>query len=183
MTHLTVWRDDSPASITLRTDAPSKIADVLDGLGVRFEQWSLRRSLPSAADQNAVLAAYAAEIDGLKRTGGYAAADVVRLPKGTPNTEAMRAKFLDEHVHSEDEVRFFVEGTGAFYLRSGEKVHQIVCTAGDLLTVPANTRHWFDMGDQPHFTAIRLFTDPTGWVANYTGDGIARRFPLFGAPS
>jgi 1,2-dihydroxy-3-keto-5-methylthiopentene dioxygenase len=33
------------------------------------------------------------------------------------------------------------------------------------------------MGTQPSFAAVRLFINPSGWVAQFTGDGIARRFP------
>ena len=180
MSRLTIW-SDARSDVTERTtEDPQEIAAWLADLGVMFERWPVR-ALPNAADQAEVLDAYAAEVSALQHAGGYAAADVVRLPKGTQNTDAMRAKFLDEHTHAEDEVRFFVEGCGAFYLRGRGKVHQVICAAGDLLRVPARTRHWFDMGPAPHFTAIRLFTDPAGWEAAFTGDPIARRFPLFTA--
>ena len=94
----------------------------------------------------------------------------------------MRAKFLAEHIHEDDEVRFFVEGQGAFYLRVGGKVYRTVCAAGDLISVPKNTTHWFDAGDKPFFCAIRLFTTPDGWVAKFTGDEIAKSFPEFVNP-
>jgi gentisate 1,2-dioxygenase len=58
----------------------------------------------------------------------------------------IRNKFLEEHTHSEDEVRFFVEGDASFYLRIGGKVYQAICVTGDLIGVPADTPHWFDMG-------------------------------------
>ena len=48
------------------------------------------------------------------------------------------------------------------------------------MSVPAGTRHWFDMGPAPRFTAIRLFTNPDGWVAKFTGTEIAATFPAFG---
>ncbi len=48
---------------------------------------------------------------------------------------------------------------------------------GDLISVPAGTRHWFDMGARPDISVIRLYIDPAGWVADYTGDAIADRFP------
>ncbi len=108
---------------------------------------------------------------------GYQSVDVVRIERGTPNTEPIRRKFLDEHRHSEDEVRFFVEGRGAFYLHVGDRVYQTICTKGDLISVPAGTKHWFDMGADPEFTAIRLFINPDGWVATFTGDAIAAGFP------
>jgi 1,2-dihydroxy-3-keto-5-methylthiopentene dioxygenase len=33
------------------------------------------------------------------------------------------------------------------------------------------------MGAEPHFTAIRFFDNPQGWVAQFTGDPIAQSFP------
>jgi 1,2-dihydroxy-3-keto-5-methylthiopentene dioxygenase len=46
-----------------------------------------------------------------------------------------------------------------------------------LISVPAGTRHWFDMGPDPEFTAVRLFVNPDGWVAAFTGETIAQNFP------
>jgi 1,2-dihydroxy-3-keto-5-methylthiopentene dioxygenase len=91
----------------------------------------------------------------------------------------LRAKFLAEHSHKDDEVRYFVEGSGAFYLRAKDSVYQAICIKGDLLFVPALARHWFDMGANPEFTAIRWFNNPEGWVGDFTGDPIAERFPLY----
>jgi 1,2-dihydroxy-3-keto-5-methylthiopentene dioxygenase len=33
------------------------------------------------------------------------------------------------------------------------------------------------MSESPYFIAIRLFTNKEGWVAEFTGDDIAERFP------
>lgn len=179
MARLTVYRDNDPTLPELST------ADrlVMDGhlalAGVLFERWDAERPLPDAADADAVLAAYAGAVERLKQARGYRSADVVRIPRGTPDTAPLRARFLSEHTHEEDEARFFVEGGGAFYLHLGDKVFCILCERGDLLSVPAGTRHWFDMGADPHFTAVRLFTRPDGWVAAFTGDAIADRFPTY----
>jgi len=56
-------------------------------------------------------------------------------------------------------------------------VYEVSCERGDLISVPAGTRHWFDMGPAPSFVAIRLFINPEGWVASFTGSDIAERFP------
>jgi 1,2-dihydroxy-3-keto-5-methylthiopentene dioxygenase len=112
---------------------------------------------------------------------GFATVDVIGMTPAHPDRAALRGKFLDEHRHSEDEVRFFVRGEGIFYLHLGERVYAVGCAAGDLMSVPAGTAHWFDMGPAPDFTAIRLFTDPQGWVADMTGSPIAARFPRFEA--
>jgi 1,2-dihydroxy-3-keto-5-methylthiopentene dioxygenase len=37
------------------------------------------------------------------------------------------------------------------------------------------------MGPDPEFTAIRFFTSTEGWVAQFTGDTIAQRFPKLDA--
>ncbi len=179
MTTLTVYRETDLPRPHLETTDGEEIAQALRGLDVRFERWPVARSLDAEAGQDAILAAYGEEVARLNREGGYQAADVVRLKKGTPDTAPMRAKFLAEHTHAEDEVRFFVEGAGAFYMRGKADIFRVVCTAGDLISVPANQRHWFDMGPDPEFCAIRLFTNPGGWVANFTGDDIASRVPLY----
>jgi 1,2-dihydroxy-3-keto-5-methylthiopentene dioxygenase len=174
---LRVYADADPSVPLLETTDGARIAEELAVLGVQFERWAATVELPADADDAAVFAAYAPEIERLKAAGGYKTVDVIRLAKGTPNTAPMRAKFLDEHAHAEDEVRFFVEGRGAFYLHANDRVYQTVCVRGDLISVPAGTKHWFDMGADPEFTAIRLFIEPAGWVANFTGDTIASRFP------
>ncbi|MGB6986863.1 MAG: hypothetical protein WBD74_12885 [Candidatus Aquilonibacter sp.] len=174
---LRVWNDSDPGTLLVDTSDGERIAQELNVVGVRFERWAADAELPKGADQQTVLDAYKSSIDKLVDECGYQTLDVIRLERGTPNTEPMRKKFLDEHQHSEDEVRFFVEGRGAFYLHLNDRVYQTVCVKGDLISVPAGTKHWFDMGADPEFTAIRLFNNQEGWVANFTGDAIASGFP------
>lgn len=176
-TTLRVYDDADPSAPLLETSDGTRIAQELAAAGVRFERWAADRHLPAGADQETVIAAYRTSIDALVGEKGYQSVDVIRLERGTPNIEPMRKKFLDEHRHAEDEVRFFVEGRGAFYLHVGDRVYQTICVKGDLIAVPAGTKHWFDMGPDPEFTAIRLFMNPDGWVASFTGDAIASGFP------
>ena len=174
---LRVYAEDTPQAPLLETTDGAEIARELGTAGVRFERWAADAQIPRGADQDTVIAAYRSSIDRLMDECGYQAVDVIRVEHGAPNAAAMRAKFLDEHTHSEDEVRFFVEGCGAFYLHLNERVYQVICTRGDLLSVPVGTRHWFDMGPDPDLTVVRLFINPDGWVAQFTGDPIASRFP------
>ena len=179
MSSLTIFDQERPGAPETVVRDPEAIRAALAPHGVAFERVTALVDLAEDATPDAVLAAYAPFIEAEKRDRGYRTADVVRIVRGQPNTEPMRAKFLDEHTHTEDEARLFAEGSGAFYLHTGGKVLQIVCERGDYLRVPAGTRHWFDMGPRPFFTAVRLFTDPAGWVAAFTGDTIAARFPRF----
>ncbi len=180
MSRLTIYPDTDPQNPVLDTTDGAEIAEALNAIGVRFERWDAGQDLPAEADDAAVMEAYAADIDRLKTENGYQAVDVIRIKPDNPQKDELRAKFLDEHTHSEDEVRFFVEGAGVFYLRVGGKVHMTLCERGDLISVPTGTQHWFDMGPAPHLTCIRLFTSKEGWVAQFTGDTIAQKFPKFG---
>ena len=182
MSRLTIYPDNDASRPLLDTADGEQIAEALKPLQVRFERWSASRQLPPEIDDTAVMEAYGADIERLKRECGYRSVDVLRCLPDNPKREELRLKFLDEHTHAEDEVRFFVEGSGVFYLRASGKVFMTLCERGDLLSVPAGIRHWFDMGPAPHFTAIRLFTTPAGWVANFTGERIARNFPSYGQP-
>lgn len=172
----------SDAGVLLRTHDAQRIASELKPYGVSLGQW-VTRALADDAGSEEVLAAYREDVDRLCRAGGYSLVDVVRLrpddadPEWASQARAAREKFLNEHTHDEDEVRFFVAGKGCFYLHLGERVYAVVCSAGDLLSVPAGTRHWFDMGVRPEVCAIRFFQKEDGWIGDFTGDPIAARFP------
>ena len=177
MSRLTVYSDTSAAAPLSDTRDAGEIAAVLARIGVRFERWPAEAVLAADADDAVVMQAYAGAIARLRDEGGYQAVDVVRMAPDHPQKSGLRTKFLSEHRHDEDEVRFFVEGAGLFCLRDQGRVHMVLCEAGDLISVPAGIRHWFDMGPEPSFTAIRLFTNPEGWVARYTDDPIADAYP------
>lgn len=178
MTTLTIYADDNPDSGELITDFPA-IQTALESIGVEIERWEANQPLKKDASQEEVLSAYKSSIDRLNDKYGFQSVDVVGLNPDHPDKAAMRQKFLAEHTHADFEVRFFVEGSGLFYLHVGGKVYTLLCKKGDLISVPANTTHWFDMGTNPYFKAIRFFTTPDGWVGNFTGSEIAKEFPDF----
>ncbi|UPM49718.1 MULTISPECIES: 1,2-dihydroxy-3-keto-5-methylthiopentene dioxygenase [unclassified Synechococcus] len=161
----------------LTTNDPAVIAAELAARGIGFERWPARAELPAGAGPEAVLAAYAQEIQAVQTRGRYPTVDAIRMTPDHPDREALRQKFLSEHTHAEDEVRFFVEGRGLFCLHIGQEVLQVLCETDDWISVPAGTKHWFDMGAEPSFCAIRFFDNPEGWVAQFSGDPIADRFP------
>jgi 1,2-dihydroxy-3-keto-5-methylthiopentene dioxygenase len=191
MTALTTWSASDPTTATGSTVDRPEIESVLGALGFRLERWPLTPGLAPGAPAEDVLAAYRDLIEALVDAEGFAQVDVAALHPTAQATfaataAAARAKFLAEHTHAEDEVRFFAAGRGVFYLHTrdearGEEVHAVLCEAGDLLFVPAGTTHWFDMGTLPAFTAVRFFRDPDGWVGEFTGSDIATRFPDFDA--
>jgi 1,2-dihydroxy-3-keto-5-methylthiopentene dioxygenase len=177
MSRLTIYHDDSPDSPLLRTEDAATIAEELGAIGVRFERWDSPVTLAPDDDAETILAAYKPYLDTLMGASGAGSADVIKLTADHPQAAPLRAKFINEHSHTEDEVRFFVHGSGNFILHLNGRIYDAHCTAGDLISVPANIRHWFDAGERPYFTALRIFTDTSGWVPHFTGDDISARFP------
>ena len=158
------------------------IRQQLEAAGVQFERWQADRVLDADSTQDEIIEAYRDSVNRLMHQYGFRTVDVISMTAEHPQREALRDKFLHEHTHDEFEVRFFVEGQGLFYLRIGGRVYGVLCQQGDLISVPAKVTHWFDMGPRPCLKCIRLFTTPEGWVATYTGDKIADRFPRLEAP-
>jgi len=176
MSELRIYPDNAPDRAEVITD-PVEITRRLDQVGVRFERWEANQPLAADASQDEIIAAYRADIDRLMAENGFQSVDVISVGPDHPDREALRQKFLEEHTHTEFEVRFFVDGQGLFMLHIGDQVYGVLCEKGDLLSVPDGTPHWFDMGERPNVKAIRLFTDTSGWVAHYTGNPIAKVFP------
>jgi 1,2-dihydroxy-3-keto-5-methylthiopentene dioxygenase len=154
-------------------DGPSQVAEFLAPFGIHYERWPLEDRVDPNASSQEILAAYAPEIDELKRRGGYVTADVINVTPDTPGLDAMLDRFNKEHRHTEDEVRFIVKGAGIFHINPPRgDVFAIQVEAGDMITVPAGTRHWFDLCADRTIRAIRLFLDPAGWTPHYLPDGV-----------
>lgn len=179
MSFLKIYNDTNANTLILNTQNGDEISTELKKIGVDFMRWQADKEIAPNESDDKVLEAYDSEIQKLKKMAGYQSVDIIRLDSTYPQKEAMRNKFLNEHTHAEDEVRFFVEGSGIFYLHSDDKVYQVLCEKNDLISVPAGVKHWFDMSADPHLACIRLFTNPEGWVADFTENDIATRFPLY----
>ena len=179
MSRLRIFNDNDPTTVLLETFDGDRIATELKAIGVHFERWVAKHPVAPGASQEAVFAAYREDIDRLVAQHGFKSVDVASIAPDNPNRAEIRAKFLDEHFHKEDEVRFFVAGSGLFTLHVGDKVYEVECVKDDLISVPDGVTHWFDMGEEPNFAAIRFFTAPDGWVGHFTGTTIAQQFPRY----
>jgi len=177
MSQLRIFDEAQPQSALAEYRDHAAIARELGEVGVRFERWEASHPIEPGASQDEVIAAYRGDIDRLMAEKGYQSVDVISLTPDHPDRATLRQKFLSEHTHSEDEVRFFVAGAGQFTLHINGKVYDVLCEKGDLIGVPDGTPHWFDMSESPYFVAIRLFTNKEGWVARFTGTDLADRFP------
>lgn len=114
------------------------------------------------------IGAHQEPLDALKAREGYVHQDEVALTPDMPNLDAICAKFLDEHLHTEDEVRFVLDGAGVFDIRStGDRWMRVTVEKGDLIVVPKDRYHRFFLTDAKAIQCVRLFQDKAGWEPHY----------------
>ena len=176
MSALTIYNENASIDTATTTNFDI-INELLANIGVQFERWASDEIVLDDANSDTILAAYSNAIACLNAQYGFQSVDVIHLNSDHTDKTAIRQKFLAEHTHDDFEIRFFVRGCGLFYLHLADKVYLVLCEQGDLISVPANTKHWFDLGTEPTLTAIRLFTTTDGWVADFTGDNLTTLFP------
>lgn len=162
----------------------NEIKKFMNERGIFFDQWHCDVVFEDTATQEEILEAYTKDLKPFMEKGAYLTADVISINRLTENYEAIRNKFLAEHTHSEDEIRFFVDGKGLFWFNIPDQpIFNLLCEKGDLISVPAGTKHWFDAGEkEPFVKAIRIFIDSSGWVPEYTGSAIEQSFSDFKMP-
>lgn len=111
---------------------------------------------------------YGTPLELLKSERGYIEQDIVSLSPATPNLDAICAKFVDEHHHDEDEVRFVLAGEGIFDIRSdSDEWMRVVVEPGDLIVVPKARHHRFMLTESKAIECVRLFQDASGWTPHY----------------
>lgn len=148
----------------------------LDRQGVLYERWDTGK-LPAHlrgkfnltdAEKDEILRAFDADIRSLAERRGYVKWDVVALSEATPNLEELLRTFAQVHTHTEDEVRAIVAGSGVFVIKGSGDTGYFDCEleAGDVISVPERTPHFFTLTDERRVVAVRLFIDPSGWVAH-----------------
>ncbi|MBB4684681.1 cupin domain-containing protein [Amycolatopsis jiangsuensis] len=169
MTLLTVWPDDQPGHVLLRTEDTATITAELGRAGAGFVRWPLA-GLASGAGEAEVLAHFRDRIDARTAGPGYHAVELLVAETGPV-----------ERTSNGDEDRFFVSGSAVWYLRAGRQVLALLCEPGDLLTIPAHTRHWHDGGPRPDHVTIRVRHPAAAAPARFPEPVVPADFPGFGA--
>lgn len=155
----------------------STIKNLLNNHGIMIDKWEATSPLHNDSTQEDILSAYSHELKPFMEKNGYQTADVINVHPGTENLMAIREKFMKEHTHSEDEIRFFVDGKGKFWFHlDNDDIFCVTCQRGDFVSVPKNYRHWFDLAPDYFVKAIRIFSNMEGWVPVYTQSGVDERY-------
>lgn len=162
---------------THRTEVPTEsMAAYLAEHGVHYEFWPVESAPESLRlkdrlapeEQQQILGAFGESIARISKERGYISHDLIVLnPQSTANLEELLKNFERTHIHAEDEVRFIVDGEGIFTLTRNGDTFSVTVTAGDLISVPEGTPHYFTLTDVRNVKAVRLFQTQEGWVAIY----------------
>lgn len=153
-----------------------QVKQFLDHQQVLYEHWDpgklaagLQQNFHlSDEDKANILTTYEEEIRDLSSRRGYRAWDVIALSETTPNLDQLLKKFEQVHTHTEDEVRAITAGRGIFIIKGTEDVgyFDVELQAGDVISVPEGTPHFFTLMDNRQIVAVRLFIETEGWIAH-----------------
>jgi 1,2-dihydroxy-3-keto-5-methylthiopentene dioxygenase len=143
----------------LNEEHPSDASQALDAATLEANDVTYR-ALPVAGHEPA--------LDAFMQAHGYVTRDEVQLHAGTPNLAAILAKFEAEHLHTDDEVRYVLEGEGIFDIRSkDDRWMRVIVEVGDLISVPKDRHHRFLLTEKNAIRCARLFVDASGWTPHY----------------
>lgn len=176
MSHLKIF--DEYNKLISSTKDFTEIKNLLAEIAIHIDKWD-SSMLQADSSKEEIFNTFANQIEAIKVKHNFKSVDLMDIKKDfakSENFQTMREKFLKEHTHSDDEVRYFISGSGSFTIHKANKVFSILCEAGDFINIPANTPHWFDMGFEPDFKCLRFFSDESGWVPNYIDDSISHKF-------
>jgi 1,2-dihydroxy-3-keto-5-methylthiopentene dioxygenase len=131
----------------------------LNAQGVTYEQFETNES------------AYKTPLEKLMKERGYVTMDQVKMWPDMPNFDALCQKFVGEHLHTDDEVRFVLAGSGVFEIRGDkDRWMKVTVEPSDFILVPANRFHRFYLTDEKNIHCVRLFKDQSGWTPLYRKD-------------
>lgn len=155
--------------------AAGDVKQFLKDHGIVYEQFSAPEALSNLLTQPTLDDSEKAEVlsgleyrfDQLKKNFGYKSRDLVVLHSEVPGIQDMLAKFDKLHFHTDEEVRYIIDGTGIFGFSIAGSKFQVHVEKGDFISIPQNTHHWFTLDSNLKIKAVRYFKDNTGWTPIY----------------
>lgn len=151
------------------------IKKFLTGNGIDYEHWEIpkealvytEKETLSDNEKEELLQIVNHRFLELQQKFGYKTRDLIVLHPNVPGLDEMLAKFDKVHYHTDEEVRYILDGSGYFGFIGKNEKFLVHVTSSDFISIPRNTNHWFYLDDKKRIKAVRYFTDTAGWVPNY----------------
>lgn len=113
------------------------------------------------------------ELQQIRNTHGYSYHDIITVsPDKLPGYEQKIKTFYEEHLHTDDEIRYVLDGSGYFDVRDkNDRWIRIAMRKGDMITLPAGIYHRFTLDHHNYIRAMRLFVGDPVWTAHNRTNG------------
>ncbi|KAA8498557.1 1,2-dihydroxy-3-keto-5-methylthiopentene dioxygenase [Porphyridium purpureum] len=107
-----------------------------------------------------------AELEQIRKDRGYSYKDVITVsPDTLPAYEQKIKMFYEEHLHSDEEIRYLLEGSGYFDVRDKQdRWIRIACPKGTMIILPEGIYHRFTLDHTNYAKAMRLFIGEPVWT-------------------
>lgn len=104
-------------------------------------------------------------LDYIKNERGYNYWDVVTMAPTMADYEDKVKHFFTEHLHSDEEIRFLLEGGGYWDIRDHDETWiRFRIEKGDLVVLPPGMYHRFTLDTNKYVKAMRLFKGLPCWT-------------------
>jgi 1,2-dihydroxy-3-keto-5-methylthiopentene dioxygenase len=108
----------------------------------------------------------------LRAERGYNFSDIVTTTPPGDEPAALAAfaenaaRFYREHMHTDEEIRYCLDGAGYFDVRDAhDRWVRVEVRKGDLIVLPAGMYHRFTVTESSYARVLRLFVNEAVWQA------------------